>query len=73
MTDFQPMNFVVGNIDDPDTSNIAPKAPANTPTALVDASFVDDLGIDIDKMGTPGSKFVPPTVFQNLSTRYLSY
>ncbi|TGJ87149.1 hypothetical protein E0Z10_g1630 [Xylaria hypoxylon] len=59
MTDFQPMNFMVSNVDDPDTSNIALKAPANTPTALVDANFVDDLGLDLDKMGTPGS--TPPT------------
>ncbi|GAW14638.1 hypothetical protein ANO14919_040410 [Xylariales sp. No.14919] len=71
MTDFQPMNFVVTGIDDPDTSNLAPKAPANTPTALVDTSFVDDLGIDLGKMGTPGNT-PPPTDFFTTSTTNFS-
>ncbi|KAF2964610.1 hypothetical protein GQX73_g8966 [Xylaria multiplex] len=67
MTEFQPMNFMVANVDDPDTSHLAPKAPANTPTALVEASFVDDLGIDLDKMGTPGNT-PPPTDFFTTGT-----
>lgn len=58
MTDFQPMSFVVSSVDGPSTTNLTPKVPVNTPTALVDGSFVDDLGIDINKLGTPGSKFV---------------
>ncbi|KAI1820150.1 hypothetical protein F4861DRAFT_543223 [Xylaria intraflava] len=63
MTDFQPLGFVVSNIvDDHDTGNLAPKAPANTPTALVETSFVDDLGIDINKVGTMGNT-PPPTDF----------
>ncbi|KAI0424460.1 hypothetical protein F5Y09DRAFT_139426 [Xylaria sp. FL1042] len=71
MTDFQPMNFGVINVDDPDTSNIAPKAPANTPTALADANFVEDLGINIDKMGTPGNT-PPSTDFFTTSTTNFS-
>ncbi|KAI1307724.1 hypothetical protein F5Y03DRAFT_383645 [Xylaria venustula] len=71
MTDFQPMNFGVTSVDDPDTSNIAPKAPANTPTALAEASFVDDLGIDIGKMGTPGNT-PPSTDFFTTSTTNFS-
>lgn len=58
MTDFQPMSFVVSHIDESDTSNLAPKVPANSPTTLVEASFVDDLELDMNKLGTPGSKFV---------------
>ncbi|GAP91511.1 putative NADH dehydrogenase -like protein [Rosellinia necatrix] len=59
MTDFQPMGFVT-SLDEPDTSQLAPKVPVNSPTTLVDPRFVDDLGIDINKMGTPGT--TPPTV-----------
>ncbi|KAI1437652.1 hypothetical protein GGR50DRAFT_52416 [Xylaria sp. CBS 124048] len=51
MTDFQPLGFPP-NIEDHDSSNLAPNAPANTPTALVDTSFVDDLGIDMNKVGS---------------------
>ncbi|KAI0399018.1 hypothetical protein F4802DRAFT_73246 [Xylaria palmicola] len=72
MTDFQPMSFVV-NIDAPDISNLAPKAPANTPSALVDGSFVDDLGIgiDINKLGTPGNT-PPPIDFFTANTANFS-
>ncbi|KAI1752017.1 hypothetical protein F4782DRAFT_547302 [Xylaria castorea] len=70
MADFQPMTFIA-TLDDPDTSNLAPKAPVNTPTALVDASFVDDLGIDINKLGTPGNT-PPPTDFFTTSTTNFS-
>lgn len=66
MNDFQPMSFLVSSIDDSGVTNIAPKVPANTPTALVDASFVDDLGIDINKLGTPGSKSVLLSLFSNI-------
>ncbi|KAI1358161.1 hypothetical protein F5Y08DRAFT_125825 [Xylaria arbuscula] len=59
MAEFQSMSTGVAHVDDHDISNIAPKAPANTPTALIDPSFVSDLGIDIDKMGTPGN--TPPS------------
>ncbi|KAJ8125301.1 hypothetical protein O1611_g8339 [Lasiodiplodia mahajangana] len=71
MTDFQPMSFVVSHIDEPDTGNLAPKVPANTPTPLVDGGFVDDLGIDINKLGTPGST-PPPTDFFSTSTTNFS-
>ena len=73
MIDFQTMNINVANADDHNSSNLAPKVPANTPTALIDPSFVSDLGIDIDKLGTPGSKFVPPTISQSQSAWYPSY
>ncbi|KAI1186286.1 hypothetical protein F5B17DRAFT_441207 [Nemania serpens] len=71
MNDFQPMSFLVSSIDDSGVTNIAPKVPANTPTALVDASFVDDLGIDINKLGTPGNT-PPPTEFFSTSTTNFS-
>ncbi|KAI1125923.1 hypothetical protein F5Y10DRAFT_245923 [Nemania abortiva] len=71
MTDFQPMGFVVSHIDEPDIGNLAPKVPANTPTALVDASFAGDLEIDINKLGTPGST-PPPTDFFTTSTTNFS-
>ncbi|KAI2626352.1 hypothetical protein GGS21DRAFT_270265 [Xylaria nigripes] len=71
MADFQPLSFVVPNIDDHDTSNLAPKAPANTPTTLVETSFVDDLGIDIDKVGAMGNT-PPPTDFFSASTANFS-
>ncbi|KAK5630112.1 hypothetical protein RRF57_005827 [Xylaria bambusicola] len=71
MNDFQPMNFAIANVDDHDNSNIAPKAPANTPTALLDPGFVSDLGIDIDKMGTPGNT-PPSTDFFTTSTTNFS-
>ncbi|KAI0195445.1 hypothetical protein F4808DRAFT_464266 [Astrocystis sublimbata] len=62
MTDFRPMGFVA-SLDDADNSHLATKVPANTPTANTgDASFVDDLGIDINKLGTPGNT-PPPTDF----------
>ncbi|KAI0114076.1 hypothetical protein GGR51DRAFT_505438 [Nemania sp. FL0031] len=71
MTDFQPMSFVVSHIDEADTGNLASKVPTNTPTALVDGSFVGDLGIDISKLGTPGST-PPPTDFFTTSTTNFS-
>ncbi|KAI1638446.1 hypothetical protein F4809DRAFT_253633 [Biscogniauxia mediterranea] len=52
-------NFQSGNIEDPDTRIHGPKVPTNTPTALADANFVDDFGIDVNKIGTPGN--TPPT------------
>ncbi|KAJ8119234.1 hypothetical protein ONZ43_g3777 [Nemania bipapillata] len=55
MTDFQPMGFVVAHIDEPDTKNLGPKVPANTPTTMAETSFVDELGLDISKLGTPGT------------------
>jgi hypothetical protein len=58
MMDFQPLNFVVSNVDDPDASGLAPTPPTNTPNALLEGSFVDELGISINKTGTPGSKSV---------------
>ncbi|KAI0468772.1 hypothetical protein F4859DRAFT_490268 [Xylaria cf. heliscus] len=70
MTDFQPMSFVA-SLDDPDISNLAPKAPVNTPTALVDTSFVEELGLDINKLGTPGNT-PPPTDFFTASTASFS-
>ncbi|KAI0437136.1 hypothetical protein F4803DRAFT_566297 [Xylaria telfairii] len=70
MTDFQPITFSAG-LEDPDTSNLAPKAPVNTPIALVDASFVDELGIDINKLGTPGNT-PPPTDFFTTGTTNFS-
>jgi hypothetical protein len=69
MADFQPMTFVVSNVDDSDISGLAPKAPTNTPTALADANFVDDFGMGIDKVGTPGRKFVPLYMFNILAHR----
>ncbi|KAI8628010.1 hypothetical protein F5Y19DRAFT_486329 [Xylariaceae sp. FL1651] len=72
LADFQPLSFVVANVEDTDTNNLAPKAPANTPTALIEASFVDDLGIGINKVGTPGNT-PPPTEFftnTNFSTEF---
>ncbi|KAI1346766.1 hypothetical protein F5Y01DRAFT_264252 [Xylaria sp. FL0043] len=71
MTDFQPMNFGAANVDDPDVINIAPKVPSNTPTALADANFVEDLGINLDKMGTPGNT-PPATDFFTTSTTNFS-
>ncbi|KAI8947973.1 hypothetical protein F4801DRAFT_483938 [Xylaria longipes] len=69
MTDFQPMTFVA-SLDDPDTSNLAPKAPVNTPTTLVESSFVDDLGIDINKLGTPGNTPSPTDFFTTSTTNF---
>lgn len=66
MTDFQPMSFSMPNLDDPDAGSLAPKVPANTPTALIDARFVDEFGIDINKLGTPGSKFVLIRFFKTI-------
>ncbi|KAI1760716.1 hypothetical protein GGR53DRAFT_66107 [Hypoxylon sp. FL1150] len=40
---------------DADTSAHDPKAPANTPTAIVGPNFVDDLDIDVSNIGTPGT------------------
>ncbi|KAI0154915.1 hypothetical protein GGR57DRAFT_502104 [Xylariaceae sp. FL1272] len=61
MTDFQPMNFTLANVEDADISNnnLAPKAPTNTPTALTAINFSDDFGIGINKVGTPSN--TPPT------------
>ncbi|KAJ2980042.1 hypothetical protein NUW58_g7048 [Xylaria curta] len=70
MADFQPMNFVVEGMDDADVSSLAPKAPVNTPT-LIDGSYVDDLGININKLGTPGNT-PPPTDFFTSSTANFS-
>ncbi|KAI0548946.1 hypothetical protein F4679DRAFT_596115 [Xylaria curta] len=70
MADFQPMTFVA-SLDDPDTGNLVQKPPVNTPTALVGTSFVDDLGIDINKLGTPGNT-PPPTDFFNADTIHFS-
>ncbi|KAL7629606.1 hypothetical protein AAE478_001128 [Parahypoxylon ruwenzoriense] len=55
MSDSQFMNFPGSNICDTDISIHDPKAPTNTPTTMVGPNFIDDLGIDMSKVGTPGS------------------
>ncbi|RYO92122.1 hypothetical protein DL766_010292 [Monosporascus sp. MC13-8B] len=48
----EPLNFTGNGLDDPDIRTQGPTVPTNTPTTM---GFVDDLGIDVNKMGTPGS------------------
>ncbi|KAI1329204.1 hypothetical protein F5Y16DRAFT_367005 [Xylariaceae sp. FL0255] len=59
MSEFEPMNLFVGH-DDNDMNNLAPKAPTNTPTTFAPSSFVDDFGMGINKVGTPGN--TPPSI-----------
>ncbi|KAI3323476.1 hypothetical protein HD806DRAFT_544219 [Xylariaceae sp. AK1471] len=63
MADFQPLNFVVPNVDDPDISSLAPKAPTNTPTAMAETNFVGDFGMSMNKVGTPGNSPAPTEFF----------
>ncbi len=45
------MNFS-GGPEEPTANTQGPKVPTNTPTTM---SFLDELGIDVNKVGTPGS------------------
>ncbi|KAK7739246.1 hypothetical protein SLS62_011272 [Diatrype stigma] len=49
------LNFAGGSLEEPGTSTQGPKVPTNTPTT---SSFLDDLGIDINRVGTPGSMWL---------------
>ncbi|CAJ2500878.1 Uu.00g037310.m01.CDS01 [Anthostomella pinea] len=70
IADLQSMNFS-GALEDPDISTLAPKAPANTPTAMVESSFIDELGIDVNRIGTSGN--TPPSDdFFNSNTNFSS-
>ncbi|KAI1497202.1 hypothetical protein F5X99DRAFT_423687 [Biscogniauxia marginata] len=71
ISEFQQTNFHGTNLEDPDTSSHGPKVPTNTPTAMADASFVDDFDIDVNKIGTPGN--TPPTnEFFSSNTKFSS-
>ncbi|KAI0022978.1 hypothetical protein F4780DRAFT_121468 [Xylariomycetidae sp. FL0641] len=53
--DFSTVSFSGAQMDDPDTSNLAPKVPTNTPTALMEAGFVDDLGLEDNPVASFGT------------------
>ncbi|KAH9902343.1 hypothetical protein F4778DRAFT_120978 [Xylariomycetidae sp. FL2044] len=55
LSSLQPMSFNP-NFDEGDVSALAPKVPTNTPTAM---TIMDDLGIDMNKVCSPGN--TPPT------------
>lgn len=55
MSDHQFLNLAASSLTDADTSTHDLKAPTNTPTTMVGSNFMDDLGIDVNKIGTPGS------------------
>ncbi|RYP76626.1 hypothetical protein DL769_003586 [Monosporascus sp. CRB-8-3] len=44
------LNFAGNSLDDPDIGTQGPTVPTNTPTTM---GFVDDLGIDVNKIDTP--------------------
>ncbi|OTA64879.1 hypothetical protein K449DRAFT_421404 [Hypoxylon sp. EC38] len=55
IADHQFLNLTTAHIGDMETNTHDPKAPTNTPTAMVGPNFIDDLNIDMSKIGTPGS------------------
>ncbi|KAI1408748.1 hypothetical protein F5Y13DRAFT_204491 [Hypoxylon sp. FL1857] len=54
MTDHQFLNLTTPHLGDMETNTHDPKAPTNTPTTMVGSNFIDDLNIDMSKIGTPG-------------------
>ncbi|KAI4867570.1 hypothetical protein F4820DRAFT_467758 [Hypoxylon rubiginosum] len=55
VSDQQFFNLSASSLADVDASSHDPKAPTNTPTALVGSNFVDELDIDVSRIGTPGT------------------
>lgn len=56
VSDHQFLNDLsTSSLTDADIGTHDPKAPANTPTAMVGPNFVDELDIDVSNIGTPGS------------------
>ncbi|KAI0008832.1 hypothetical protein F4779DRAFT_585435 [Xylariaceae sp. FL0662B] len=55
MSTSQLMSFSGASVEEADFSTQGSKAPTNTPTTLGGTNFVDELGIDINKISTPGS------------------
>ncbi|RYP44522.1 hypothetical protein DL768_009017 [Monosporascus sp. mg162] len=64
----EPLNFAGNSLDDPDIRAQGPAVPTNTPTTM---GFVDDLGIDVNKMGTPGSTSAFARPYDNMP--FVSY
>ncbi|KAI1073747.1 hypothetical protein F5B20DRAFT_494173 [Whalleya microplaca] len=55
ISDSQLLNFSGTNLEDADFGTQGSKAPTNTPTTMGGTNFVDELGIDVGKISTPGS------------------
>ncbi|KAI0837739.1 hypothetical protein F5Y06DRAFT_270126 [Hypoxylon sp. FL0890] len=55
MVDHQFLDLTGPHLGDVDTNTHDPKAPTNTPTTMTGSNFIDDLNIDMSKIGTPGS------------------
>ncbi|KAI1372685.1 hypothetical protein F4677DRAFT_431824 [Hypoxylon crocopeplum] len=55
ISDHQFLNLSTAGLVEADGGTNDPKAPTNTPTTMVGPSFMDDLGIDMSKTGTPGN------------------
>lgn len=51
------LNFASNGLEESGTGTQGPKVPTNTPTT---SSFLDDLGIDANRAGTPGSMWFFP-------------
>ncbi|KAI2473682.1 hypothetical protein F4781DRAFT_441016 [Annulohypoxylon bovei var. microspora] len=49
------INLSSTHLGDMDVSAHDPKAPTNTPTTLGGSNFIDDLNLDVSKIGAPGS------------------
>ncbi|KAI0854105.1 hypothetical protein F5Y00DRAFT_267394 [Daldinia vernicosa] len=54
ISDHQFLNLSTSNLGDVDTATHNPKVPSNTPTTLAGTNFIDELNIDVSKIGTPG-------------------
>ncbi|KAI1470163.1 uncharacterized protein F4812DRAFT_470119 [Daldinia caldariorum] len=54
VSDHQFLDLSASNLGDADSNTNDPKVPSNTPTTLVGANFIDDLNLDVSKIGTPG-------------------
>ncbi|XXG94922.1 hypothetical protein Hte_001181 [Hypoxylon texense] len=55
ISDHQFLNLSASSLTDADAGSHDPKAPTNTPTAMVGSNFIDELDIDVGRIGTPGT------------------
>ncbi|KAI0898577.1 hypothetical protein F4806DRAFT_494237 [Annulohypoxylon nitens] len=55
LTDNQFISLSATQLGDIDASTHDPKVPTNTPTTIAESNFINDLNLDMNKIGTPGS------------------
>lgn len=67
------LNFTSNGLEEPRTTTQGPKVPTNTPTTT---GLLEELGIDVNRVGTPGSMWVfsntdldTPSIFQPIRHR----